>query len=354
MTNLLEIKHLNISFEIHGKKLEAIRDVSFKLRSGETLALVGESGSGKSVTTKAITRLLAENAHIDSGEIFLDGKDLLQLNMKEMDAVRGSDISMIFQDPMTALDPTMTIGRQVERAVAQHTRLDTRLGKTRLRDEAIDLLDKVGIPNPSSRLKNYPHQLSGGLLQRVVIAIALAGNPRILIADEPTTALDVTIQAQIIALLNSLKAKLNMSIIFITHDLGVVAEIADRVAVMYAGKIVEYGSLNDIFYNPKHPYTWALLSAMPTTETNGEELFTIPGNPPKIGQFPIGDAFAQRNQYATKKDYEEQPPFFEVSPGHQAATWLLDKDAAPVTPPKEILKRAAIYQAYQQDKEKGV
>lgn len=337
--NILEVKHLQIDFKTFAGTVKAIRDVSFTLRKGETLAIVGESGSGKSVTTRSIMGLLASNAQITNGEILYKGNDLLKESEKQMDHHRGNDISMIFQDPMTSLDPTMPIGKQV----AEPLRIHGKISKEKALKRAQEVLELVGIPNAKERMKDYPHQFSGGQRQRIVIAIAIVNYPEILIADEPTTALDVTVQAQIIDLMRELQEKLETSIIFITHDLGVVAGIADRVAVMYAGKIIEYGTVDEIFYQPKHPYTWGLLSSMPTLDTKGTKLSSIPGTPPDLLDPPKGDAFAPRNPYAMKIDVEAQPPFFKVSDTHYAATWLLHPDAPKVEPPAAIVKRAQEY-----------
>ncbi|WP_053361895.1 ABC transporter ATP-binding protein [Bacillus sp. FJAT-27251] len=336
MKNILEVKDLHISFHTFAGEVQAIRGVNFEVKKGETLAIVGESGSGKSVTTKAIMRLLPPgNSEIKQGQILFDGKDLAKLNDRQMQKVRGKDISMIFQDPMTSLNPTMTVGKQIMEPLIKHQNMSQSAAKERV----IQLLKLVGIPNPDQRFKQYPHQFSGGMRQRVVIAIALACNPKVLIADEPTTALDVTIQAQILELMKDLQKKIDTSIIFITHDLGVVANVADRVAVMYGGKIVEIGTVDEIFYNPQHPYTWGLISSMPSLDAKEEELYAIPGTPPNLLNPPKGDAFAPRNEYAMQIDLEEQPPMFKVSDTHYAATWLLHPDAPKVEPPAAVLKR---------------
>ncbi|SJZ53245.1 oligopeptide transport system ATP-binding protein [Pilibacter termitis] len=346
--NILEVKNLNISFDTFAGKVQAIRGVDFDLKKGETLAIVGESGSGKSVTTRTIMGLLANNGNIDSGEILFKGKDLTKISEKEYQNLRGKDISMIFQDPMTSLDPTMTIGKQVAEGLRKHKKVS----KKEAEQEALRLLELVGIPNAAGRLNNYPHQFSGGQRQRIVIAIALVTHPEIVIADEPTTALDVTIQAQILELLKQIQEKIDMSIIFITHDLGVVANVADRVAVMYGGRIVEVGTSDEIFYNPQHPYTWGLLSSMPTLDTNdGESLYAIPGTPPDLLNPPKGDAFAARNAFALAIDFEEEPPYFELSSTHKAATWLLDERAPKVEVPDEIKKRYAYFEEKQRGKE---
>lgn len=330
---IIEIKNLHVSFKTHNGEVSAIRGVDLDLYEGETLAIVGESGSGKSVTTKVLMGILAKNGTIDQGEVLFENKDLTKLSQKEMVAIRGKKIAMIFQDPMTSLNPTMTIGKQIAECLVENQ------GKSKkeAKEKALELINLVGITSPEKRFKQYPHQLSGGMRQRVVIAIALACNPQVLIADEPTTALDVTIQAQIIDLIKELQEKLKISIIFITHDLGVVANVADRVAVMYAGKIVEYGKSEEIFFDPRHPYTWGLLASMPNLESDGEELYAIPGSPPNLLYPPKGDAFADRSEYALKIDFEEQPPFFKVSDTHYAATWLLHENAPKIELP-HVLK----------------
>jgi len=336
MENILEVNDLHVSFDTYGGEVKAVRGVSFELRKGETLAIVGESGSGKSVTTKALMGLIPQPpGRIKQGEVLLEGKDLTKMNERQLQKIRGRDLSMIFQDPMTSLNPTMKVGNQIMEGLIKHQKMSRSQAKKR----AVELLEMVGIPNPKARINQYPHQFSGGMRQRVVIAIALACNPKVLIADEPTTALDVTIQAQILELMKDLQHKTETSIIFITHDLGVVANVADRVAVMYAGKIVELGTVDDIFYNPQHPYTWGLLGSMPTLDDEESELFAIPGTPPDLLNPPKGDAFAARNEYALKIDEEEQPPYFQVSDTHYAATWLLHENAPNVEPPESVKKR---------------
>lgn len=347
MEKILQVKDLNISFHTFAGEVKAIRGISFDLYKGETLAIVGESGSGKSVTTKSIMRLLPEhNSEIKSGEILFNNLDLTKLSDKQMQKIRGHDISMIFQDPMTSLNPTMKIGNQIMEPLIKHQKMS----KAAAKERAVELLKLVGIPKAELRVDQYPHQFSGGMRQRVVIAIALACNPQILIADEPTTALDVTIQAQILELMKDLQKKIDTSIIFITHDLGVVANVADRVAVMYGGKIVEIGTADEIFYNPKHPYTWGLISSMPDLETNDEELYSIPGTPPDLLDPPKGDAFAPRNPYAMKIDLEQEPPFFKVSDTHYAATWLLHPDAPKVEPPDAVKRRQSQFPGFKEGK----
>jgi oligopeptide transport system ATP-binding protein len=343
MEKILEVNNLNISFDTYAGKVRAIRGVDFDLNKGETLAIVAESGSGKSVTTRTIMRLLSSNANIDEGQILFKGQDIVNKSEKEMQKIRGREIAMIFQDPMTSLDPTMTIGKQVAESLRKHKNVS----KKESLKAALDLLNLVGIPDADKRLKNYPHQFSGGQRQRIVIAIALICNPEILIADEPTTALDVTIQAQILELLKEIQEKIETSIIFITHDLGVVANVADRVAVMYAGKIVEVGTAEEIFYNPQHPYTWGLLGSMPTLESENDRLYAIPGSPPDLLDPPKGDAFYPRNEFALKIDAELEPPFFELSDTHKAATWLLAPQATVIAPPAEIQRRWDIFRKKQ-------
>ena len=344
MENILEVKDLNISFDTYAGQVHAIRGVNFDLKPGETLAIVGESGSGKSVTSRSIMRLLANNANVDSGEILFKGEDLIKKSEKQMQKIRGAEIAMIFQDPMTSLNPTQKIGKQIAEPILKHQDVS----KEEAYKKAEELLGLVGIPNPAKRMNQYPHQFSGGQRQRIVIAIALGCNPDILIADEPTTALDVTIQAQILELMKELQQKIKTSIIFITHDLGVVANVADRVAVMYAGKFVEVGTVDEIFYSPQHPYTWGLLSSMPTLETSGS-LYAIPGTPPDLLNPPKGDAFAPRSEYALKVDTMYEPPLFKLSDTHFAATWLLHPDAPKVTPPAGIVARQNGFRAKQVD-----
>ena len=345
MSKILEVKDLQIDFATYAGPVHAIRNVNFDLNKGETLAIVGESGSGKSVTVRTVMGLLAPNAKITHGEVLFNGEDILKKSEKQLNAMRGNDVAMIFQDPMTSLDPTMTIGKQVAEPLLLHSKIS----KADALKEAERVLDLVGIKDAGGRLKDYPHQFSGGQRQRIVIAIAIINHPQILLADEPTTALDVTIQAQIIHLLKEIQSKIDTSIIFITHDLGVVAGIADRVAVMYAGKIVEYGTVDEIFYNAQHPYTWGLLEAMPTLETKSDRLYAIPGTPPDLLDPPKGDAFAPRNPYAMAIDLEQEPPFFKISPSHSAATWLLAPGAPKVELPPEIARRHALWASKHQD-----
>lgn len=335
MTDILAVNHLSVAFDTAAGRVQAVRDVSFTLRRGETLALVGESGCGKSATCRAIMRLLARNAQITDGSIVFDGQNLLELSPSAMRKIRGNRIAMIFQDPMTALDPTMKIGRQIAETITLHKRISRAEANRR----ALELLSQVGIEDAERRFHQYPHEFSGGQRQRIVIAIALAADPDILIADEPTTALDVTMQAQILDLIRASQARTGASVIFITHDLGVVANVADRVAVMYAGKIVETGTAQEIFYDPRHPYTWGLLASMPTLNTSDERLNAIPGTPPTLIHPPKGDAFAPRNSYALEADFIAEPPMFKVSDTHYAATWLLDPRAPRIDAPDFIKNR---------------
>ena len=332
MEKLLEVKNLCVNFGTYGGEVNAVRGVTFDLHKGETLAIVGESGSGKSVACKTIMRILSSNGYIKDGQILFDGKDLTKISEKDMEKVRGKDIAMIFQDPMTSLNPTMTIGKQIMEPIIKHQGFS----KEDARKRAIELIELVGISDAEKRFKQYPHQFSGGMRQRIVIAISLACNPKVLIADEPTTALDVTIQAQILELIKDLQEKTGVAVIFITHDLGVVANMADRVAVMYAGKIIEYGTSDDIFYDPKHPYTWGLLGSMPTLDIGDNDLYNIPGTPPDLMDPPKGDAFALRSAYAMKIDHLAEPPMFKVSDTHYAATWLLHPLAPKIERPVNV------------------
>ncbi|HID1248948.1 TPA: ABC transporter ATP-binding protein [Clostridioides difficile] len=332
MEHLLEVNNLSVSFKVEEGEVQAVRNVSFNLKKGETLAIVGESGCGKSVLCKSLMRILPYNGYIKNGEVLLKSSDLVKKSEKEMEDIRGKNISMIFQDPMTSLNPTISIGKQIAEAVI----INQGISKSEAKKRAIELIELVGIDNPEKRFKQFPHHFSGGMRQRIVIAIALACNPDVLIADEPTTALDVTIQAQIIDLIKDLQHKIGLSIIFITHDLGVVATIADRIAVMYAGKIVEIGTVEDIFYDPRHPYTWGLLGSLPTLDSQDDYLYNIPGMPPNLLNPPKGDAFAIRNKNALKIDYEKEPPMFKINDTHSAATWLLHPDAPEVDVPVRV------------------
>ena len=330
---ILSAKDVEITFSLRGNKLNAIRKCSLDLYDGETLAIVGESGSGKSVFTKTFVGMLDGNGSITGGSIMYDGKDLAKLKKeKEWMTIRGKKIAMVMQDPMTSLNPLKKVGKQIQECIELHQGLKGAVAKK----ATLQILEKVGIPYPEMRYNQYPHEFSGGMRQRVVIAIAVACRPQILICDEPTTALDVTIQAQILELIRNLQAEYHMSVIYITHDLGVVANVADRVAVMYAGQIVEVGKVDEIFYDARHPYTWALLSALPQLGVKGEALPTIDGTPPNLFNKIKGDAFAPRNRQALAIDFEEEPPYFEVSETHKAKTWYLDPRAPKIEPPKSV------------------
>ena len=330
---ILSAKDVEITFSLRGNKLNAIRKCSLDLYDGETLAIVGESGSGKSVFTKTFVGMLDGNGSITGGSIMYDGKDLAKFKKeKEWMTIRGKKIAMVMQDPMTSLNPLKKVGKQIQECIELHQGLKGAVAKK----ATLQILEKVGIPYPEMRYNQYPHEFSGGMRQRVVIAIAVACRPQILICDEPTTALDVTIQAQILELIRNLQAEYHMSVIYITHDLGVVANVADRVAVMYAGQIVEVGKVDEIFYDARHPYTWALLSALPQLGVKGEALLTIDGTPPNLFNKIKGDAFAPRNRQALAIDFEEEPPYFEVSETHKAKTWYLDPRAPKIEPPKSV------------------
>ena len=330
---ILSAKDVEITFSLRGNKLNAIRKCSLDLYDGETLAIVGESGSGKSVFTKTFVGMLDGNGSITGGSIMYDGKDLAKFKKeKEWMTIRGKKIAMVMQDPMTSLNPLKKVGKQIQECIELHQGLKGAVAKK----ATLQILEKVGIPYPEMRYNQYPHEFSGGMRQRVVIAIAVACRPQILICDEPTTALDVTIQAQILELIRNLQAEYHMSVIYITHDLGVVANVADRVEVMYAGQIVEVGKVDEIFYDARHPYTWALLSALPQLGVKGEALPTIDGTPPNLFNKIKGDAFAPRNRQALAIDFEEEPPYFEVSETHKAKTWYLDPRAPKIEPPKSV------------------
>ncbi|MCB2355968.1 ABC transporter ATP-binding protein [Clostridium estertheticum] len=319
MERLLEIKNLKTSFFTHVGEVKAVGGVSFYLNKGEALGIVGESGSGKSVTMMSLMRLLADTGKIIDGEMIFQGKDLAKFSEKEMEKVRGNEMGMIFQDPMTSLNPVFTIGNQIMEPLLKHKGLS----KKEAFNRSVELLSLVGIPSPKERMKQYPHEFSGGMRQRAMIAMALSCEPKLLIADEPTTALDVTIQAQILELMKDIKQKLNTSIILITHDLGVVADVCDRINVMYGGLIAETGSTRDIFYNPRHPYTWGLLNSIPNPEsTIREKLKPIEGQPPDLLKPPVGCPFAARCNYTMKICEQQRPPLFEITPGHSSACFL--------------------------------
>ncbi len=330
---ILSVQDLDVKFTLRGQVLHAIRGVSLDVYKGESLAIVGESGSGKSVFVKTFMGLLDGNGYLDGGHIWYNDRDLTQFKTeKEWLTIRGREIAMVLQDPMTSLNPLKTIGKQIEEAVVLHQGLHGEAAH----QAVLSCLTDVGIDQPEKRAKQYPHEFSGGMRQRVVIAIAIACRPKILICDEPTTALDVTIQAQILELIKAMQKKYDLTTIYITHDLGVVANVADRIAVMYAGDIIEVGTCDEVFYDPRHPYTWALLSSLPQLGIKGQPLYSIQGTPPNLFHEVRGDAFAPRNPQALKIDFVERPPFFQVSPTHKARTWLLDPRAPKVEPPEHI------------------
>src|ERR687893_605463 len=331
---VLEVKDLRISFATYAGEVQAVRGGSFDLKGGETLAIVGEAGSGKARAARSIMRLNPDaNTIVRGGQILFEGEDILKHSEKRMEGVRGPKIAMVFQDPMTSLDPTMRIGRQISESLRKHLGMKGRQATER----AVELLKLVGIPNAEERVRQYPHQFSGGMRQRVVIAIALSCDPQILIADEPTTALDVTIQAQILELMRELQERLGMSIILITHDLGVVASTAHRVAVMYGGKIIETGTVREIFYNPQMPYTWGLLASIPLPNADrNQELIPIPGSPPDMLDPPKGCPFTARCPYSMRICAEEMPEYTVFSDEHRAACWLHHEMAPNVEPPVRV------------------
>ena len=333
---ILSVRDLDVKFTLRGQTLHAVRGASLDVYEGESLAIVGESGSGKSVFVKTFMGLLDANGFIAGGQILYNGQDLTTYRTdKDWLKIRGREIAMVLQDPMTSLNPLKTIGKQIEEAVKLHQGLRGAEAKRAV----LEVLKDVGIDEPERRYRQYPHEFSGGMRQRVVIAIAVACRPKILICDEPTTALDVTIQAQILELIKEMQKKYHLTTIYITHDLGVVANVADRIAVMYAGGIVEVGACEEVFYDPRHPYTWALLSSLPQLGVKGEPLFSIQGTPPNLFHEVKGDAFAPRNPQALKIDFLVDPPYFEVSPTHKARTWLLDPRAPKVEKPRIIARR---------------
>jgi oligopeptide transport system ATP-binding protein len=330
MENLLEVTNLSTSFFTHVGEVKAVRNISFYLRRGEALGIVGESGCGKSVTMLSLMKLLVDTGRIVNGSIMFNGKDIIRAGSREMKRIRGNEIGMIFQDPMTSLNPVLTIENQM----IEPLRIHMGMGREQARRKAVELLDLVGIPSPEKRLRQYPHEFSGGMRQRVMIAIALSCQPKLLIADEPTTALDVTIQAQILELLKDIKNRINTSIILITHDLGIVADMCDRVNVMYGGCIIEKGETRDIYYYSRHPYTWGLLGSVPNPRTLARQrLKPIEGQPPDLLKPPEGCPFAPRCGYAMGVCLKEMPPEYEISGTHKAACWLNHPDAPRVAGP---------------------
>ena len=337
---ILEVKNLKVSYHTYAGEVKSVRGVSFDLKEGEAIAIVGESGCGKSVTAKSIMGLIkGPQGEIKQGsEILYHGDNILNYNKKQWQAYKGGEVAIIFQDALASLNPTMRVGKQIMENLMAHKHMT----KDEAKKEAVRMLQKVGIPEPEKRYNEYPFQFSGGMRQRIVIAIALACDPEVLICDEPTTALDVTIQSQILELIGKIQREKNLSVIFITHDLGVVANVADRVCVMYAGKIIETGTVEEIFYDPRHPYTWSLLTSMPSLATSSEDKLTvIPGSLPNMIHPPKGDAFAPRNRYAMKIDFEEEPPMFKISDTHYAATWLEHPDAPKIGIPEPLKSRIA-------------
>ncbi|QQS67827.1 MAG: ABC transporter ATP-binding protein [Chlorobiota bacterium] len=321
MMGLLEVKNLCTYFYTDDGTARSVDNVSFDVDRGETLGLVGESGCGKSVSALSIMQLIPNPPGlIVSGQIIYNGKDLTKYSEEEMRSIRGNEISMIFQEPMTSLNPVFTVGHQIDEAVILHQKVSKNEAKKR----SIEMLKLVGIPAPEQRYSDYPHQLSGGMRQRVMIAMALSCNPQLLIADEPTTALDVTVQAQILELIKKLQKEFGMAMIMITHDLGVIAEVCDRVAVMYAAKVVEYSTVDEIFYNPRHPYTLGLLNSLPKIGHIKDKLETIEGSVPSATNFPIGCHFCTRCEYADQKCIDEEPPLVEIKNGHSVACWQID------------------------------
>lgn len=337
--NLLELEGLSVSFDTPKGEVEAVREVDLKLKKGEILCVVGESGCGKTVMCKSVMKLLPKTARIKSGRIRVLGEDITDYKEKQMRTLRGNVFSMVFQDPMTSLNPTVPIGRQITEAILKHKKVSTDEAKAK----ALEMLDLVGISDVNERFKLQPHFFSGGMRQRCVLAVALASEPKILFADEATTALDVTVEEKILKLLLDIRDRLGLGMIFISHDLGAVARVADRVAVMYAGKIVEIGTAEDIYYDPRHPYTWGLLASLPALAERGGELNSIQGMPPSLIDPPPGDAFAERNKYALAIDYEQEPPMFKISDTHYAKTWLLDERAPKVEVPINLKKRSLLW-----------
>lgn len=326
---ILKLESYAVSFDTPQGEVEAVRGVNLSVNEGEILCIVGESGCGKTVMCQSVMKLLPKTSRIKSGDVVLNGENITNYKERQMRQIRGNIVSMVFQDPMLTLNPTIPIGKQIIEAILKHKKMSRSDAKKR----AIELLELVGIDDPEERFKLQPHFFSGGMRQRCVLAVALALSPKLLLADEPTTALDVTVEAKILDLLKDIRDKTNISIVFVSHDLGAVARIADRVAVMYAGKIVEIGTAEEIFYDARHPYTWGLMGSLPSLAEKGGQLRSIPGMPPQLLDPPPGDAFAERNEYALAIDYKEMPPMFKVTDTHYAATWLLDARAPKITPP---------------------
>ncbi|MCD7868205.1 MAG: ABC transporter ATP-binding protein [Clostridiales bacterium] len=336
---ILNLENYAVSFYTPKGEVQAVRGIDLSVKEGEILCIVGESGCGKTVMCESVMKLLPPEAHIKSGRVTLCGTDITDYREKQMREIRGNLVSMVFQDPMMTLNPTIPIGKQITEALLKHKKMS----RDEARARAVELLNLVGIEDGETRFFLQPHYFSGGMRQRCVLAVALAMSPRLLFADEPTTALDVTVEAKILDLLLDIRDKTRVAIVFISHDLGVVAKIADRVAVMYAGKIVEIGTAEEVYYDPRHPYTWGLLSSLPALAADGKSLRSIPGMPPQLLDPPPGDAFAERNEYALAIDYEQKPPMFKVTDTHYAATWLLDPRAPKITPPISLKKGSGIW-----------
>lgn len=332
---ILDIRGLSLSFFTHDGEVEAVRDVSLSLHKGEIVALVGESGCGKSTLCRSIVKLIPSYARFKKGQILIHDRDITDLSEKEMRHIRGTEVGMVFQNPLTTLNPVMTVGSQLREALMRLPEMT----KEKAEEESIRLLELVGIPDGKERLSMTPGEFSGGQRQRVTLAIALASKPELLLADEPTTALDVTVQLKLLDLFKRLAKEQGLAILLVTHDLGVAACLADRVGIMYAGRMVEIGDTDEIFYDPRHPYTWGLLGALPSAERSDRRLTAIDGMPPDMANLPKGDAFADRNAYALAIDYEKEPPMFSVSPTHMVATWLLDPRAPKVELPAFIKRR---------------
>lgn len=332
---ILDIRGLSLSFFTHDGEVEAVRDVSLSLHKGEIVALVGESGCGKSTLCRSIVKLIPSYARIKKGQILIHDRDITDLSEKEMRHIRGTEVGMVFQNPLTTLNPVMTVGSQLREALMRLPEMT----KEKVEEESIRLLELVGIPDGKERLSMTPGEFSGGQRQRITLAIALASKPALLLADEPTTALDVTVQLRLLDLFKRLAKEQGLAILLVTHDLGVAACLADRVGIMYAGRMIEIGDTDEIFYDPRHPYTWGLLGALPSAERSDRRLTAIEGMPPDMANLPKGDAFADRNAYALAIDYEKEPPMFSVSPTHMVATWLLDPRAPKVELPAFIKRR---------------
>lgn len=339
METVLEVSNYSLHFKTPEGEIHAVRDIGFSLHKGEILAIVGESGCGKTVLCKSLLKLLPRNAYVKSGQVLLCGENITAYSDRRMRPLRGKQISMVFQDPMTTLNPTIPVGKQIAEAMMTHEKISKKAAAER----AIELLRELEIDHPEERFSMQSHLLSGGMRQRCVLAIALACHPKVLVADEPTTALDATVQTKLLDLLKNVCKQKGIALLLISHDLSVAARIADRVAVMYAGKIVEIGTAEEIFYDPRHPYTWGLLGSQPALAMESKRLYSIPGAPPSLLNPPPEDLFAPRNEYALAIDYEEMPPLFPISDTHFAATWLLHPEAPSIAPPA-FIKRGSSHE----------